>query len=195
MDEVAGCIVTAWVGSMSARPSTTRPCCQRQVSSARADRARNDEAQIEQPLDLTERCGPSAMAIDQPESIWRGAPVCRSLVPGLVMPHASELYPSEAKTDGARQLRAGTAQALGPRLNNPVVRAVLARYPTPSALRGAARLTPRSPTGAGNRGPGDPASSQKRSTGCRATRSSESILVYAAPPLGEEARYLPQRSC
>jgi transposase len=166
---------------------------------------RNDEAEIEQLLDLAARSGPVALVIDQPGSIGslavcvarrRGIPV--AYVPGLVMRRASELYPGEAKTDRRdsmiladvarthahrlhwlrvddetlqqlrllggydddlahdvnrtsnrlRDMLLATSPALervfGPRLDHPAARAILARYPTPTALRAAGRrrLTP-----------------------------------------------------
>jgi len=165
----------------------------------------NDEAAIEQLLDLAGEVGRCALVIDQPGSIGslavcvarrRGVPV--AYVPGLVMRRASELYPGEAKTDrrdsfvladtartharrlhwlevsdetlerlrllggydddlahdvnrAANRLRdmllavsPALERVLGPRLDHPVARALLARYPTPTALRAAGRrrLTP-----------------------------------------------------
>jgi transposase len=205
MDETEVGRIEAWVGLDVGKEDHHAT-----VISAAGERlferaVRNDEAAIEELLELAAESGRCALVIDQPGSIGslavcvareRGVPI--AYVPGLVMRRASELYPGEAKTDRrdsfvladtartharrlhwleasdetlerlrvlggydddlahdvnrtANRLRdmllaVGPAleRVLGPRLDHPVARALLARYPTPTALRAAGRrrLTP-----------------------------------------------------
>jgi transposase len=205
MDETEVGRIEAWVGLDVGKEDHHAT-----VISAAGERlferaVRNDEAAVEELLELAAESGRCALVIDQPGSIGslavcvareRGVPI--AYVPGLVMRRASELYPGEAKTDRrdsfvladtartharrlhwlepsdetlerlrvlggydddlahdvnrtANRLRdmllavsPALERVLGPRLDHPVARALLARYPTPTALRAAGRrrLTP-----------------------------------------------------